>query len=119
MAEEISGNPQAKENAVVASESLATDEQRSSLSAGRAGTEARRIVPTPAPRKAKQDRPPAVDQGIWRMNRRNLLSLAGWLGFFGFIFASVVGSLRYMFPRVLFEPPRKFKAGYPEDYIIG
>lgn len=119
MAEEKSGNPQAKENAVVASESLATAEASSRSSAGGAVTEAPKIVPTPAPRKAKQDRPPAVDQGIWRMNRRNLLSVAGWLGFFGFIFASVVGSIRYMFPRVLFEPPQKFRAGHPEDYIIG
>jgi len=26
---------------------------------------------------------------------------------------------RMMFPRVLFEPPTAFKAGYPEDYIVG
>jgi cytochrome b6-f complex iron-sulfur subunit len=53
------------------------------------------------------------------MNRRNFLSAAGWLGFLTFIFASVVGALRYMFPRILFEPPTKFKAGFPEDYVIG
>ena len=26
---------------------------------------------------------------------------------------------RMMFPRVLFEPPTSFKAGYPDDYIVG
>jgi len=24
-----------------------------------------------------------------------------------------------MFPRVLFEPPTKFKAGFPQDYVVG
>ncbi len=78
-----------------------------------------KIISTPGPRKAKQDRPPTQDPGIWRMNRRNFLSVAGWLGFLGFIFASIVGALRYMFPRVLFEPPTSFKAGFPNDYVIG
>jgi cytochrome b6-f complex iron-sulfur subunit len=77
------------------------------------------ISPTPLPRKPKQDRPPDDDPGIWRLSRRNLLTLAGWLGFFGFIIVSTIGALRYMFPRVLFEPPMKFKAGYPQDYTIG
>jgi cytochrome b6-f complex iron-sulfur subunit len=70
-------------------------------------------------RKAKQDRAPENDVGIWRLNRRNLLSVAGWLGFLAFIFASTVGTLRFMFPRVLFEPPTKFKAGFPGDFMIG
>jgi len=77
------------------------------------------ISQTALPRKPKQDRPPEQDPGIWRMNRRNLLSDAGWMGFFGFILASTVGALRYMFPRVLFEPPTKFKAGFPQDFVIG
>ncbi len=59
------------------------------------------------------------DAGIWRLNRRNLLSLTGWLAFLSFIITSTIGALRYMFPRVLFEPPTKFKAGFPQDYIIG
>lgn len=77
------------------------------------------ISPIPLPRKAKQDRPPEEDPGIWRMNRRNVLSVAGWLGFFGFIVTSTIGALRFMFPRVLFEQPPKFKAGFPSDFIVG
>ena len=77
------------------------------------------ITSTPPPRKAKQDRAPEADPGIWRMNRRNLLAVSGWLAFLGFIVASTVGALRFMFPRVLFEPPTKFKAGFPQDYVIG
>lgn len=78
------------------------------------------ISSTPLPRKPKQDRPPDEDSGIWRlrMNRRNILSVAGWLAFFGFIITSTVGALRFMFPRVLFEPPTKFRAGFPQDYVV-
>jgi cytochrome b6-f complex iron-sulfur subunit len=77
------------------------------------------ITSTPPPRKAKQDRAPEEDPGIWRMNRRNLLAVTGWLGFLSFIVASTIGALRFMFPRVLFEPPTKFKAGFPQDYVVG
>lgn len=77
------------------------------------------ISATPIPRKPKQDRAPDDDPGIWRMSRRSTLSLAGWLAFFGFIATSTIGALRFMFPRVLFEPPTKFKAGFPQDYVIG
>ncbi len=70
-------------------------------------------------RRAKQDRPADRDPGIWRMNRRNFLSVAGWMAFLTFIVTSVVGTLRYMFPRVLFEPPTKFKVGFPNEYIVG
>jgi cytochrome b6-f complex iron-sulfur subunit len=30
-----------------------------------------------------------------------------------------MGFVRYMFPRVLFEPPTTFKAGSPEEYAPG
>jgi cytochrome b6-f complex iron-sulfur subunit len=53
------------------------------------------------------------------MNRRNLLAVTGWLAFLSFILASTIGALRFMFPRVLFEPPTKFKAGFPQDYVVG
>ena len=70
-------------------------------------------------RKAKQDRAPEGDPGIWRISRRNLLSIAGWMGFFAFILTSTIGALRFMFPRVLFEPPTKFNAGFPQDFVVG
>jgi len=76
------------------------------------------ITDSPA-RKAKQDRPPADDPGIWRMNRRNFLNVAGWMAFLTFIVTSVIATLRYMFPRVLFEPPTKFKIGFPGDFVVG
>jgi cytochrome b6-f complex iron-sulfur subunit len=70
-------------------------------------------------KRPKQDRPPVNDPGIWRMNRRNFLSTGGWWAFFIFIGVSVVGAIRTMFPRVLYEPASAFKAGYPADYLVG
>jgi cytochrome b6-f complex iron-sulfur subunit len=32
---------------------------------------------------------------------------------------SAAAIVRLLFPRVLFEPPTTFKAGYPEEYIVG
>jgi cytochrome b6-f complex iron-sulfur subunit len=71
------------------------------------------------PRRAKQDKPPDDDQGIWRMSRKSFLNVAGWMGFFGFLATATVGAIRLMVPRVIYEPPSAFKAGFPDDYIIG
>ena len=74
---------------------------------------------TSAIRKPKQDRPPEDDSGIWRMNRKNFLHVAGWAAFFSFLVTATVGAIRLMVPRVLYEAPSAFKAGRPEDYVIG
>lgn len=64
--------------------------------------------------------PVAVDkQGTLWMSRRNFSSRAGWVAFFSFVGSFLIGSLRFMFPRVLFEPSPVFKAGYPDDYPVG
>lgn len=92
--------------------------------AGSTGTSG---APTPAPRpspaaavkKPKQDKPPEIDLGIWRISRRNFFSVAGWAAFFVFLATSTIGSLRMMFPRILYEPPSAFKAGFPQDYVVG
>lgn len=84
-------------------------------------------IPRPAPapktatevRKPRQDKPPEDDQGIWRMSRKNFLNVAGWFGFMGFLLTATIGAIRLMVPRVLYEAPSAFKAGLPEDYIIG
>ncbi len=62
----------------------------------------------------------AVDEtgSIW-MSRRNFFSRAGWIAFFSFVGSMLIGSLRFMFPRVLFEPSPVFKAGFPDDYPVG
>lgn len=52
-------------------------------------------------------------------SRRDFFSMAGWAGFLGILSATTLAFLRFMFPRVLFEPSQVFKAGFPEEYIPG
>lgn len=50
--------------------------------------------------------------------RRDFFSIAGW-GIIAVVLSTwFVSLIRYMFPRVLFEPPKTFKAGYPEEYTV-
>ena len=53
------------------------------------------------------------------MSRKNFLNVAGWFAFFGFLATATVGALRLMVPRVLYEAPSAFKAGFPEDFVVG
>jgi cytochrome b6-f complex iron-sulfur subunit len=62
-------------------------------------------------RKEKEKR------GIW--SRRDFFTRLGWGGFGVFALLSVVGFVRSAFPRVLFQPPTRFKAGEPNDYVLG
>jgi len=51
--------------------------------------------------------------------RRDFLGVLGWAGFGGFSLIALLAAIRSAFPRVLFLPPSKFKAGFPSDYVIG
>ncbi len=76
--------------------------------------------PTTAKPGSKQVLTKPLDEtgNLW-MSRRNFLSRAAWVAFFSFVGTMLLGSLRYMFPRVLFEPSTVFKAGFPGDYPVG
>lgn len=50
------------------------------------------------------------------IDRRKFLGYAGWGALFSTFGAFVVTSIKFLFPRVLFEPPLKFKIGLPEDF---
>lgn len=53
------------------------------------------------------------------VSRRKFFYLSGW-GFIGIFLLGVVGStIRFFYPRVLYEPPTKYKIGYPIDYAPG
>ena len=43
----------------------------------------------------------------------------GWVGFVAATGGFFTMMLRFFFPNVLFEPVQTFRAGYPDDYIIG
>lgn len=51
--------------------------------------------------------------------RRKLLKRLGWGGVLGFLGINSLAFLRFFYPRVLFEPPTKFKVGFPADYPPG
>ncbi|MEN8190935.1 MAG: Rieske 2Fe-2S domain-containing protein [Thermodesulfobacteriota bacterium] len=52
-------------------------------------------------------------------SRRSLMRGLGWGAFFTTLALSLAGSLRFFFPRVLFEPPTTFKIGTVKDYPAG
>src|SRR5437762_13406874 len=62
---------------------------------------------------------PEAESGnnIWA--RRDLLSLAACGAILTCFAAAGLAILRMLFPRVLFEPPTSFKAGYPTEYTVG
>lgn len=51
--------------------------------------------------------------------RRDFNSLAASGAILGCLGCSAAAMVRLLFPRVLFEPPTTFKAGYPAEYIVG
>ncbi len=58
-----------------------------------------------------------TDATTW--SRRDFFSLAAWGGVFAFLSTVSVAFLRFMFPRVLFEPSPIFRAGRPETFLPG
>ena len=61
----------------------------------------------------------ATGKGVSLWYRRDVFSAVGWAGIFVALMTSVMGFVRYMFPRVLFEPPTSFKAGSPDEFAPG
>jgi cytochrome b6-f complex iron-sulfur subunit len=59
----------------------------------------------------------ATKTGIW--SRRDFFTRLGWAGFGLFGFTTLLGFVRSAFPRVLFLPPTTFKAGDPQDFVLG
>jgi len=55
------------------------------------------------------------------MTRRSFLSLLGWawVAFTAATLGALSTCLRFAFPNITFEPPSKFKVGFPEDFGIG
>ncbi len=54
-----------------------------------------------------------------KVNRRKFMYYSGW-GVIGLFIMAVLGStIRFFFPRTLFEPPTKYAIGYPYEYVQG
>lgn len=57
------------------------------------------------------------EANLW--TRREFFGFAGWGAFLSAIGLGLLGFLRLLFPRVLFEPNPVFKAGRPADFLEG
>jgi len=55
------------------------------------------------------------------VTRRSFLSLLGWawVAFTAATMGALTTVLRFFFPNVTFEPPTKFKGGFPDTYSLG
>src|SRR5260370_2867098 len=70
-----------------------------------------------AKERAKRDKEKTELGTLW--SRRDFLGVLGWSGFGVFSLIGLLAAVRSAFPRVLFLPPSKFKAGLPDDYVVG
>lgn len=111
MSEEKSQAREEKESTGAASEKVSESKEAKA----EAKSPAQKMAEKRSPKK-----PVAVEKegSIWQ-SRRDFFSRAGWVAFFSFVGTMLIGSLRFMFPRVLFEPSPVFKAGYPDEYPVG
>jgi cytochrome b6-f complex iron-sulfur subunit len=57
--------------------------------------------------------------GEEQVTRRRLFSLVGWGSFVAFFGGVTLATLRFLFPRVLYEPSQRFIAGKTDDYQVG
>jgi len=67
--------------------------------------------------RARMDNEKSEPASLW--SRRDFMGRLGWGGFGAFATIGLLAAVRSAFPRVLFLPPSKFKAGFPSDYVIG
>lgn len=115
MAEET---PQAAENKPEEQARKPAEEKSTGKAAG-AKAEAKSEEQVKAEARSPRKKVAVDEKGTIWMGRRDFFSRAGWAAFFSFVASMLIGSLRFMYPRVLFEPSPVFKAGYPDDYPVG
>jgi len=68
-------------------------------------------------KRRRAEKEQAVQGSLW--SRRDFLGRLGWGGFGVFSMLGLLAAVRSAFPRVLFLPPSRFKAGFPSDYVVG
>jgi cytochrome b6-f complex iron-sulfur subunit len=83
------------------------------------------VAPAPAAAAPKPIPKPPAKAGSSGDDRRFVLGwlfnwwIIGWATFTASMAAMTLGSLRFLYPNVLAEPPSKFKAGFPDNYEDG
>ena len=64
-------------------------------------------------------RPIEVEDEGEDVSRRKLFYFLGW-GVMGVFFAAIGGSIaRFFFPRLLYEPPTRYKIGFLDEFTLG
>ena len=96
-----------------------TSEVDARIAAMRAKIAETKNAPLPATEAARRRGKDDTETGVWFLGRRNFLQSVGWMSFFGFLTIVILGAVRAMFPRVIYEKPPVFKAGFPTDYVPG
>jgi len=59
-----------------------------------------------------------TSETVVSVTRRRLLVFVGWGSFAAFWGSIVLATLRFFFPRILYEPSPIFQAGKPQDYQV-
>jgi cytochrome b6-f complex iron-sulfur subunit len=111
--------PAATATATAPAATKTTSEVDARIAAMRAKIAETKNAPLPATEAARRKGKEDVDTGVWYLGRRNFLQSIGWMSFFGFLTIVILGAVRAMFPRVIYEKPPIFKAGFPSDYVPG
>jgi cytochrome b6-f complex iron-sulfur subunit len=83
-------------------------------------TNAPETPPAPPPKPAVPPKPAAPPKAPAKSGRtrRTFLAIA-WLSFSAGMAGWLLGTVRFLFPNVLSEPPSKFKVGPPDQYEDG
>ena len=84
------------------------------------------VPPKPAtpPKPAAPAKPAAAKSAAGKESRRGFLGImswfaAAWVALAGSLGLMLLGTVRFLFPNVLSEPPSKFKVGFPSQYEEG
>lgn len=60
-----------------------------------------------------------MEENNGKSSRRNFLQFLGWASILGTIGGMIWASVRFMYPNILYEPPKSYKIGRPEEYLEG
>jgi cytochrome b6-f complex iron-sulfur subunit len=75
------------------------------------------LPPKPAP--AKVSAKPAKERRFFLLAMFGSAFAIAWVAFTASMLGMLLGTIRFLFPNVLSEPPSKVKVGFPDDYEEG
>jgi cytochrome b6-f complex iron-sulfur subunit len=88
-------------------------------SAAKAATVVKAPAASARPEPATAARPTAAKKETPKSRSYTTRRQLVWWSVFGFLAAGAAATVRFFFPRALFEPKTRFAIGYPSDFGIG